>query len=154
VYSTRTWSELVVGWGTVAAGLLLLGFPALASVASAQDNLMFKDTHFISLPQREALDVVANATLPDAVILASPNEPFAVPFFTGRSLLRTNYWLSPDDRLLDEVNAAFGGNKAAQEQVLAQADYLFLTKDQRTLWEPLPLKKLYDTKDVVIYQVK
>jgi len=153
-YTGHTLIELVIlGGGVVMVGLFFL-LPAGASVKSSFDNLLFKDPQEISSSERDALWWIDDHAAPDSVFLASPQEPFAIPFFTGRAVLRTDYWLSPDDVVLEDVKAAFAGNTAARESVLSKVDYLYLRKDERTTWEPLPLKKAYDNGGTVIYKVR
>lgn len=154
LYTIHTLAELTTGWAVVIMSVAILAFPALASVASAHDNLMFKDEQKVDTAMRTALWWVQDHTPANAIFLASPNEPFAIPMFTGRSLLRTDYWLSPDDIILNDVQAAFAGNVAAREKVLNQADYLLLTKDERVSWEPLPAQKIFDNNAVVIYKLR
>lgn len=98
------------------------------------DNLLFKDSQQVSAPEREAYAWLKAHTNPTDVILASPEEPWSVPLFTGRSLVRTNYWLSPADPLTDEVTAAFNGSLAAQEVTAGHADYIVLTTVDEPLW--------------------
>lgn len=152
--STRTIWERMMGWGAAAALIGLALLPAGASVASAHDNLMFKDERRVSTGMREALWWIADNTEPTSVFLTQFDPPFAVPVYTGRAQLRSDIWLSPGDRVQEDVKAAFEGSVAAQEAALAQADYLLLTDDQREAWEPLPLKKVFDINSVVIYQLR
>lgn len=154
VYTTHSLAGLATGWAMVAVAVGLLVLPGLASVASAHDHLMFKDPQHITLGMRLAMDWVNDNIPTDSVVIASPDAPWAVPLFTGRSLLRTDYWLSPDDVVLADVKAALAGEKAAQEKILPQADYLLLTFKERKLWEPLPLEKIFDNVAVAIYKIK
>lgn len=153
VLSRRSFAEAVVGWGftIILLGIFLL--PAGASVASTHDNLMFKDEQRISPAAREAAGWIADTTSPDDIIIASPVPPFVVPLISGRALLRTDFWLSPDDVILADVKAAFSGEAAAQENVVEQADYLFLTAAEREAWEPLPTAPVFENSEVVIYQL-
>lgn len=153
-FTTHSHPELAAGWLAVLIAAGMMALPGGASVLSAHDNLMFKDEQKVSLGLREALWWIEDKTAPDAVFIASPNEPFSIPMFTGRALLRTDYWLSPDDVILNDIKEAFNGNAAAREKILTQADYLVLTSTERLAWEPLPLKKVFDNREVVIYQVK
>lgn len=152
--STRTIWEQAIGWGAAVVLIGLALVPAAASVASTHDNLMFKDERRITTGMREALWWIADNTEPTSVFLTQLVPPFAVPVYTGRAQLRSDVWLSPGDRVQEDVKAAFGGSVAAQEAVLAQADYLLLTENQRKVWEPLPLKKVFDINSVVIYQLR
>lgn len=152
--STRTIWEQAIGWGAAVVLIGLALVPAAASVASAHDNLMFKDEQRVTTGMREALWWIADNTEPTAVFLTQLEPPFAVPVYTGRTQLRSDIWLSPGDRVQEDVKAAFEGSVAAQETVLTQADYLLLTRGQREMWEPLPLKKVFDINSVVIYQLR
>lgn len=153
-YTTHTLTELVVAWAGVMCVALFFLLPAGASVSSAFDNLLFKDTQEVSALEREALWWVNDHIDPNAIILASPHAPFSIPYFTGRSVLRTDYWLSPDDKILEDVKAAFIGDIAAREIVLTHVNYLYLRKSEREQWEPLPLEKVFDNSGAVIYKVR
>lgn len=142
-------------WGTALVGTGFLLLPSAASVASTYDNLLFKDEQTVTSAMWAALWWVEDNTTPDAVFLATPEEPFAIPALTGRTLLRTDYWLSPDDIVLGDMKAAFAGDIAAREEVFARADYLLLTKENRASFEPLPSvhQKVFDNNGVVIYRL-
>lgn len=156
LHTTHSVPEKVAGWFAVGTLLLLLIFPGAVSVASAHDNLMFKDEQVIDTAYRRALWWIEDNTEPSAVFLASPETPFAIPMFTGRTLLRTAYWLSPDDVVLADVVSAFEGDTSAQEQVMGGADYLLLQDVERKLWEPLPptIPVVFDVNAVVIYKLR
>lgn len=150
--------SFVVKAGSLAAFFVLLGLvllPAGASVASAHDNLLFQDEQVVDTAMRRAMWWLQANSSPDAVVLTSLEAPWATPLFTGRSLLRADYWLSSDDVLLSEIQAAFEGERVAQEQVFerGQADYLLLTEDERTAWEPVVFEKVFDVNSVVIYSL-
>ena len=84
--TARSPLQAASGWATVAALLLVTLLPAGASVASAHDNLMFKDERVVTITQREALDWLRENTEINDVILASPNPPWVVPLFTQKIL--------------------------------------------------------------------
>ena len=154
MYSTRTLTQLTTTWGLA---VLLMGvflLPVGASVASTHDNLLFKDEQEVKTSTRQAMWWIEENTAPDAVVAASPDAPFAVPMFTGRALLRTNYWLSPGDDVLFDVNSAFAGDRQAQARVLAQSDYLLLQEEERELWEPMELDKVFDISAIVVYRTR
>ncbi len=141
-------------WAAGVALLLATLLPAGASVASAHDNLMFKDEKVVTIAQREALDWLGQNTGINAVILSSPNPPWAVPTFAGRALLRADYWLSPQDEMYSQVTAAFAGNRAAQGVVLQQADYLLLLRDEQRLWELPTYDRVFSNTSVNIYRLR
>lgn len=155
-YSTHSLAELFSYTALLLVAVFLLALPAVSSVASAHDNLMFKDEQTIDLSTREALWWIEENTSPDGVFLASPEPPWAIPFMTGRSILRADYWLSPDDIVLSDVRAAFAGDKAAQELVISQgsAQYLFLTQSDRAAWEPLAQTKVFDNTEIAIFKLR
>ncbi|MGH9858043.1 MAG: hypothetical protein ACRD4B_09390, partial [Acidobacteriota bacterium] len=154
IYTTRSIDDRAAAWILSVTCIIFLLLPAAASVASSHDHLMFKDEHVISLSERGALWAIEEQTPKDAIFLANPQPPFSIPAFTGRRLLRADYWLSPDDVVLADTVAAFDGDRAAQEHVISQADYLFLQEAERALWEPLPFKKIFDSSHVVIYKLR
>ena len=159
VFTTHTLVEKISGFGMLGISLVLLALPALTSVASATDNLLFKDEKRISGAMLEAAWSVADHTDKDAIILATPYSPWAVPILTGRSLVRaayedgSAYWLSANDDVLATQIAAFAGDKAAQQEIVKHADYLLLDTAERIVWEPLPYKKTFDNGETVIYDL-
>ena len=152
VYTTHDVVERGLGWLTVIgiAGVLVL--PAGVSVAITHDHLMFKNQLTIDREQVAALKWLADNTVSNDVILASPDQPFAVPLFTGRSLLRTNYWLSPDDSLLKIVTAGFEGQVEQQRLALNQADFVLLTASQVPLWQSVLGEPLFQNEGARIYR--
>lgn len=150
----RPLGQVVAGWLAAVALLLATLLPAGASVASAHDNLMFKDKRVVTITQREALDWLAENTGINAIILSSPNPPWAVPIFAGRALLRADYWLSPQDELARQVTAAFAGDRAAQEMILNQADYLLLPQNEQELWDVSAYDQVFSNTAVNIYRLR
>ncbi len=155
-FSTHTVPEQVGGWVMSLSLLLLLLFPAGASVASAHDNLMFRDEQTIDTAYRQALWWIEANVEPDAVFITSPEAPFAVPIFTGRSLLRTSYWLSADDAVFQDVIEAFKGNVPAQQSVMHLGDYLLLYGDEQETWRSalVGVPVALDISTVVIYDLR
>ncbi len=159
-YTTRTGVSRLMPVFLIAACAVLVALPPLSSIASTLDHLLFQDEHIISPAMREAGWWIADHTEPTDIVLASPTPPWAVPFLTGRSLVRAGegdgsaYWLSANDELLKQQYAAFAGDKGAQQNVAAQADYLLLSGENRVMWEPVVYEKVFDTKQAVIYKLK
>lgn len=158
IYSTCSLAECVTGWVAISIVLALFSLPALASVASTHDHLMYSDEQTISPAIREALDWIQDNTLSDSVFVASVNPPWSIPYLTGRAQFRTDYWLSPNDDLLVQMQAAFFGDARAQLEVAKKADYVFLTETERASWENnselqlRPSYKVFDNRAVVIYR--
>ncbi|MBI3251666.1 MAG: hypothetical protein HYZ62_02010 [Candidatus Andersenbacteria bacterium] len=160
IHTTHSIAERLSGWTLIGICLVCVALPGLASVASAADNLIFHKEHRVSLAEIEAYEWLALHTDVGSVVLTSPYSPWAVPVFSGRSLLRAKhvdsvaYWLSADDSLLISQVAAFDGDKDMQRSVAPFADYLLLTKKDRPAWEPVPYQKMFDNGEVVIYQLR
>ncbi|MEK7556435.1 MAG: hypothetical protein AAB538_00475 [Patescibacteria group bacterium] len=154
VLSSRLTVEKIVGWGTAFVLLAIFLLPAGTSVGSAHDNLMFKDEQVISAAMQEAMDWVAHNTDSTAIFLTSPDAPFLVPMLTGRAQLRSGFWLSPDDRALADVQAAFAGSQSAQEMVASQADYLLLQGEERTQWGSLGREPIFRSPNLLIYTLR
>ena len=121
-------------------------------MASAHDNLMFQDEQRVSAAELEALQWLNDAASAEAVILAAPTPPFAVPMFTGRALLRTEYWLSPGDAVQAQVSAAWTSDRAAQQEVLPRADYVVLDYGWESAWQLDSYERVFDNKGSVIYR--
>lgn len=144
--------RLSIGVSVACAGGIL-ALPALASVASAHDHLQRQDELIVSLAQQETAAWLAANTPTEAVILASTEPPWYVPVFSGRALLRTDYWLSPRDELFAAVEQAFTGNRMMQERVRQEADYLLLTDDEQRYWATDGLEAIYRHEGTVIYKL-
>lgn len=122
-------AELAVLWGGGAFALLVLLLPAAASVAGTLDVLVRKPPLIVSYDELEAFAWIRAETPPDAVFLRAPEStfenravaPLSLPAFTGRAQLRSEYWLSPDDAVLNEVREFFAGRGPAPRG----ASYLF-----------------------------
>ncbi len=153
ILSSRKLPELWAGWTAVLLLLGMIGLPAFSSLARAGDNLLRQNEVVIDSAMRQAGWWIADNTADTAIFLTSPEEPWAVPLLTGRSVVRSDFWLSAKDETLNDVANGFWGDKAAQEKTLQLADYLLLTRDERELWEPLSYDKVFDNKGVVIYDL-
>lgn len=154
IFSARPIGQLLAGWGAAGVAAMLFLLPALSSVASAHDHLMFQDERKVSLAQQTALDWIRDHTKPENIFLTSPSAPWIIPYFTGRSLTRADYWLSPDDIFLAEITAAFQGSKAAQEAVVTQADYLVLREGEQNTWGELVYPIVFQNPAITIYQLR
>lgn len=157
--STRSWLERLSAATLLLTTVFFLLLPNAASVASAYDNLLFKDERRISFLRREVLWWIADNSQPDSIIIASPYAPWDIPLFTGRALLRAAhsenaFWLSPDDGTLMQLVAAFAGDQAAQRQVIELGDYLVLSAEEQTRWPTNGLKEVFATKQYRIYQTR
>lgn len=143
-------------WVLVAISFGLFIMPSAGSMASAYGNLLFNDAQVADTAMRTALWWVEDNTPADAVFLASPFTPFSIPALTGRALLRSDdFWLSPQDVVLEDIRAAFTGDTAAREQLYSLADYVLLEREERALFEPLPEQytKVFDNNAIVIYEL-
>lgn len=151
INTTHSFVQLGIGWfmAAVFAGILLM--PAGASVLSAHDNLMFKDETVVSSDMLNALEWIKGNSNKEEIFIASPGGPWVIPFFAGRMILRTDYWLSPGDELESKVVKAFAGNEEAQEEILERADYLVLTDEEQRLWGSLDKNKLFENSEAAIY---
>lgn len=149
-----TWPLQLTGLCAFGVILALLAVPALASVAQVHDHLLFKNKNVSNLATRLAMEWILISTRPNAIFLASPQEPWEIPLFTGRALLRTEYWLSPGDALQEKVAAAFAGDLDAQQIALSAVDYVLLKGEERSQWN-LPREQLVGSfGDIAIYDVR
>lgn len=127
----------IIGSGGVGLFLALLAVPPLISGAVTYDKLL-GDSQVVVPPNTIAgLNWLQAHTDPQAIILAKPQSPWLVPLFTGRTLLRTDYWLDPDDETTHAVELAFAGNELAQQAVVPLADYVVLSASEREQWPGL-----------------
>ena len=153
LHTTHTVVERLAGWGSVITLILLLLLPAAASLASTHDNLLRLNAHQLTEDDIGALQFIAEHLPADTRVLASPDEPWGVPLFTGRALVRTAYWLSPGDELETQVVAAFAGDEAAQQAVLQEADVLLLRGSQHSEWDVVSYPILFSNEQVSMWQV-
>lgn len=153
-YTSLTLIESLTAHGAVAIVILLLLFPALASVASAHDNLMFKDERRVSLEEQVVFGWIKQNTAPDSVFIMNPGRPLSLPVFTGRSLVRADYWLSPDDELLAQVKSAFVGDQEAQKQITGHADYLILCPIEQQVWNTDSLEEVFKNEAFTVYKLR
>jgi hypothetical protein len=143
--------------GGLAAALMavvILILPVGASVASVHDHLFFKNEHRSHAGIRLGMAWIAANTPSTAVFLASPHEPWEVPLFTGRALVRADYWLSPHDELEQTVLDAFAGNQEAQKIASAQADYIVLKTADLPQWNIPESARIYNFGGLAIYDAK
>lgn len=158
VLSTRRVLEYVIGLAIVVIGITAFTMPSISSIASAYDNLLYNNEHKISWQRREALWWLADHTEVSSVIIANPEAPWDIPLFTGRSLLRASnngeaYWLSLPDENLQQLQAAFAGDVAAQKNIVQHGDYLLLSAAEETSWSgSFPV--VFSTKHFRIWQLK
>lgn len=159
-YTTRAGLHKLTPVLLVVVGIVTVLLPPLSSIAATLDHLLFQDEQTITNAMRESGWWIADHTQPSDVVLTSPYPPWFVPFLTGRTLLRSGqddgsaYWLSADDMLFTQHIDAFNGDKEAQEDLVSHANYLLLSADDRSMWEPLPYEKVFDTGEMVIYKLK
>lgn len=153
LYTQHKVTEYLIGWILVGSSVAFFLLPALASGASTHDNLMLKNRQVVTAEEQEALSWISENTVADDVFVMQPDFPWTVPFFTGRSLLRTNYWLSVEDDKTAAVNAAFAGDTAAQQQFADHADYLYLRAAEKSSWETESLSKVFGNDRVEIFEL-
>lgn len=147
-------SLLVGGVAAACIVLIILLLPVGASVASVHDHLLFKNEHRSHVGIRLGMEWIAANTPLDAVFLASPHEPWEVPLFTGRALVRADYWLSPHDELEKTVIDAFAGNQEAQKVAATQVDYIVLKSEEQPQWNIPESARIYNFGGVAIYDAK
>lgn len=141
----------LIGFGAL---IVVSCLPALVGVTEPHDHLMFKNEQIVSAQMHQALRWIQAETKRDDIILTSPYEPWSVPMFTGRYLLRIeDYWLSPDDTVLSDVKKSFAGDRGSQQRVMDAADYLLLTREEEVLWETDTFGKQFENEDITIYKL-
>ncbi|MDA1169306.1 MAG: hypothetical protein O3A36_03135 [bacterium] len=155
LYTTRPISEKIAGNLLVLSACLILLMPIGISFGNTYKSLVAGDKHIVNVNTRIALSWIEDNTPSNAVIITNPNEPYIVPLFTGRAMVRaTDYWLSADDDTSITLQKAFAGDKAAQKETLFFGSYLYLNKEDQTHWDISALKKVADTGDVKVYEIK
>lgn len=125
----HTLAEFTVLWGGAAFAVAALLLPVFASVTGTLDVLLRKPPLVVSADELAAFRWIRTHTSPTAVFLRSPESlfddprvaPLSLPAFTGRAQLRSEYWLSPDDAVLADVQRFF----REKEGSTPNANYLF-----------------------------
>ncbi len=155
LHSSRSWLEYVVGWSMAASAVLLVIMPSLLSVASAHDNLQRQDEQRLSGSMQEAMGAI-EAAAPDysAIVLADPSMARFIPFFTGRSILRTpDYWLSPQDETVTTINDAFNGDLPSQQALAGQADLLLISRTNTEKWGDVRGEVLFENDEGLLIRL-
>lgn len=153
VYSSRSLLEVIAGILVIGLGLVIVMLPAASSVASAHDNLIFKDEQVISEGEIEALQWISANTSADDIFLQNPDYARSIPFFTGRTLYRVpDFWLSVQDNDSLNVSGAFMGSLKQQEVVMKNVDYLLLRKSEVLNWKLDSVIKVFENDKAVIYK--
>lgn len=148
----RDGKDKVMVTGGMIAIVCIVGLPTLASGARAHNSLMRQDRQIVDLGYREMLEYVRSNTKAEDVFLTDPNTPWALPMFTGRAMLRANYWLSPKDTVLEDVNAAFDGNEEAQIASLQLVDYLIIKQEELNNWKLNEQEEVFRGGKISIYK--
>lgn len=143
--------RLARGGATLCIGLIVL-LPALISGARSHDQLMRQDEQKVDLAEQEALDFIRESTAFSDVILTRSEAPWNVPMFTGRAQVRADYWLSPQDGLLEIVNKAFAGDHDAQTKALQEAEYLLIRQDEIYKWKLDDYEKVFHNGKMALYK--
>jgi len=125
--------------------------PVLAAGASSYDSLVRSEATTVSVDDVQIYAWFRDNTPPNTVVISDPSGPWLIPFFSGRTLLRTNYWLDPDDKVTNLVNEAFTGDVYAQEIVSGIADYLILDADATT-WPSISSAPLFSTNTITVWR--
>lgn len=74
--------------------------------------------------------------------------------FTGRALVRADYWLSPHDALEQAVFDAFAGDHEAQRIAAAEVDYIVLKSEDLPRWNIPEEARVYHFGGLSIYDAK
>ncbi len=152
--STRAMSEKIGGYFAilciVGIGILPIGI----SVGNTYLSLLRGEERRVSLNDRTIFWWIDDNTKGDDIIITNPEEPYSLPLFTGRSMLRAkDYWLSQDDDTAANLIHAYEGNKAAQQKTLQEGSYIILRKDDLPKWDISALEKMISTGDATVYKL-
>jgi len=153
LHSSQSLVSRMGSWGVVVAVILLGLLPGLTGGAVAYDNLLFGETTVVVQDQAAALAWIADNTAASDIFVASPDSPWLIPLFTGRALLRTNYWLDAKDSVTEEVNRAFAGDVTAQAGVIAKAQYLVLPTEDLGRWSNQGGSAVFSNEALTIFSL-
>lgn len=119
----HTPAELAVLWVGGVLTLMIVLMPTAASVFGTLDVLVRKPPLAVSADELAAFAWIRENTGPTDVFARAPESifddttvaPLSLPAFTGRAQLRSEYWLSPNDRVLEDIRRFFAGNDRVPE---------------------------------------
>ena len=154
LFTLRPMSERIGGWIAVASGALIILLPIGISTASTYVSLLGPGEYHVSVSDRTLLWWIDENVKSNEVIIVNPNEPFLVPLFTGRAMLRAHdYWLSQDDEISQDLEAAYTGNTSAQKNIIKQGSYIILTSEEVKQWNTSSFKKMMASENAAIYKI-
>lgn len=106
-------------------GCFIVLLPPAVSIARAAESLLLSKPSVVTADDLSAFRWIRENTAPSAVFVRVPGRTdsaaLALPMFTGRSLLRSDFWLSPDDALAETQRQALATGRVND----LPADYLF-----------------------------
>ena len=154
-HTTRPMSERIAGWAMAVSVFAIFLLPIGISAGNTYKSLLGSDEHRITQNMKIALWWIEDHVPAKDVVITNPNEPFIVPFFTGRAMLRAkDYWLSQDDDIAKNLERAYSGDRTAQQEILAMGSFLLLSKEDASVWNVAGLKKVVDSGDVIVYATR
>lgn len=149
----RPMSELIAGWVGVICIIAVAFLPVGISVGTTYASLTTSEAYTIGLQTRTALWWIDEHAAKEAIIITSPQPPYIIPLYTGRAVLRLHdYWLSEQDETMRDTSAAFLGDIGAQQRIIKKGQYLFLSKNDREMWDVSGLKKVFEAPDAIVYK--
>jgi len=152
--TSRPMSERIGGYLIAISSVLLLLLPVGISAGSTYRSLLVEEPRIITQNDRVLLWWIDEHTSPNDIIITNGYEPYTVPLFTGRALLRTEgYWLSADDDISNQIQKAYAGDMSAQQDILQSAQYIIIPKNAVEMWDVTGLKKASDNGTNVLYKI-
>lgn len=152
--TSRPASERIGGYLIAISSALVLLLPVGISAGSTYRSLLVEEPRIISQNDQLLLWWIDEHTSPNDIIITNGYEPYTVPLFTGRALLRTEgYWLSADDDISNQIQKAYAGDTSAQKAILQSAQYIIIPKNAVKMWDVTELKKASDNGTDVLYNI-
>lgn len=153
--TSRPLSERIAGYVGLLCIVGIALLPIGVSLASTYKSLVISEPSVISFSTRTALWWLDEHASTTDIVATSGKEPYSVPLFTGRAVLRLeDYWLSEQDDVLEEVQAAFTGDTKNQQHLISRAQYVIVPKTDANLWAASKLKSVFETPNEVIYETR
>lgn len=151
--TSRPASERIGGYLIIISSALVFLLPIGISAGSTYGSLLAQEPRTITQNDQLLLWWIDEHADPDDIIITNGEEPYAVPLFTGRSILRAKeYWLSSDDDVSQNVQKAYAGDTSAQKAILPLAEYIIIPKDSIGTWDVTRLKKAFDNGADILYK--
>jgi len=137
--------------------LFIIPTNIIVLLASLQGAAKHDKQLYLTKEELQAYQWIEANTMPDALILAAPENGLLIPGYTGRRVFYGHPFETPNsEHELNRVMSFFQGDMDQTSSLLSQADYLYIGPRERELgWKSAPVKLhiVYENPVVTLYGV-